>query len=204
MMTYIATRLGRAILTIFLVLTFSFAILASTGDPALLIMSADAPPEAIEAFREHYGLNASVWQQYVGYLRNLLQGNMGQSLRDGRDAWDVVAERIPLTLALTLPAFALKVSIGIPAGIYAALHRNSFLDRMVMMISVAGYTVPSFVLGLVLVLVFAVKLGVLPSGGQDTWRHAILPIITLGTAGAAVIARYTRSAMLEVLGQPYI
>ena len=204
MLTYIATRLGRAILTIFLVLTFSFTILAATGDPALLILSADAPPEAIEAFREHYGLNASVWQQYLGYLHNLVRGNMGQSLRDGRDAWAVVAERIPLTLALTLPAFFLKVSIGIPAGIYAALHRNSFLDRTVMMLSVAGYTVPSFVLGLILVLVFAVKLGVLPSGGQDTWRHAILPIITLGTAGAAIIARYTRSAMLEVLGQPYI
>lgn len=204
MLAYIATRLGRAIFTIFLVLTFSFTILAATGDPALLIMSVDAPPEAIEAFRERYGLDASVWQQYIGYLGNLLQGNFGQSLRDGRDAWDVVVERIPLTLALTVPAFLLKIGIGIPAGIYAALHRNSFLDRLVMMISVAGYTVPSFVLGLILILIFAVNLGVLPSGGQDTWRHAILPIVTLGTAGAAIIARYTRSAMLEVLGQPYI
>jgi peptide/nickel transport system permease protein len=109
-----------------------------------------------------------------------------------------------MTLAITLPAFLLKILIGVPAGIYAALRRNSWVDRLVMMFSVAGYTVPSFVLALVLVLVFAVKLSWLPSGGYETWRHAILPIITLGTGGAAVLARFTRSAMLEVLGQPYI
>jgi ABC-type antimicrobial peptide transport system permease subunit len=89
-------------------------------------------------------------------------------------------------------------------GIYAALHRGSLADRVVMMLSVAGFTIPSFVLGLTLVLIFAVKLGWLPSGGQDSWRHAILPIITLGIGGAAVLARFTRSAMLEVLGQPFI
>ncbi|MFM9940796.1 MAG: ABC transporter permease [Hyphomicrobiaceae bacterium] len=204
MASYMLSRLGRAALTILLVLTFSFTILASTGDPALLIMSVDAPPEAIEAFRKQYGLDAPVWQQYLGYLKNLVEGNMGKSLRDGRDAWAVVVERIPMTLALTLPAFALKIAIGVPAGIYAALHRNSFADRLVMMFSVAGCTVPSFVLALLLVLVFAVNLGWLPSGGYETWRHAILPVITLGTAGAAIIARYTRSAMLDVLGQPYV
>ncbi len=201
---YIASRFARALLTVFLVLAFSFTILASTGDPALLIMSVDAPPEAIEAFRKQYGLDAPIWQQFLGYLRNLVEGNLGRSLRDGRDAWVVVSERIPMTLAITLPAFALKVGIGVPAGIYAALHRNSTIDRLVMMLSVAGYTVPSFVLALVLVLVFAVKLGWLPSGGYETWKHGILPVITLGTAGAAIIARYTRSAMIEVLGQPYI
>ncbi len=113
-------------------------------------------------------------------------------------------ERIPATLALTLPAFVFKVALGIPAGIYAALHRGSAIDRAVMMTAVAGFTVPSFVLALLLVLVFAVQLGWLPSGGQDSWRHAILPIATLSLGGAAVLARFTRSAMLEVLGQPYI
>lgn len=201
---YLLSRLGRALLTIMLVLTFSFLILASTGDPALLIMSVDAPPEAIDAFRQQYGLDAPVWQQFTGYLGNLVQGNLGRSLRDGRDASAVVLERIPMTLVLMVPAFLLKIGLGVPAGIYAALHRNSTTDRLVMLLSVAGYTIPSFVLALVLVLVFAVKLGWLPSGGAETWRHAILPVVTLGTAGAAIIARYTRSAMLEVLGQPYI
>jgi peptide/nickel transport system permease protein len=115
-----------------------------------------------------------------------------------------VVERIPATLALTLPAFFLKLAIGIPAGIHAALHRNSVTDRVLMSLAVAGYTVPSFVLGLVLVLIFAVGLGWLPSGGNQTWQHALLPILTLALGGAAVLARFTRSAMLEVLGQPYM
>ena len=115
-----------------------------------------------------------------------------------------MAERIPATLQLTLPALALKVGLGVPAGIYAALHRNSVIDRAVMTFAVAGFTVPSFVLGLVLVLVFAVQLGWLPSGGQESWRSVILPVISMGLGGAGILARFTRSAMLEELGQPYI
>ncbi|MBP6816575.1 MAG: ABC transporter permease [Burkholderiaceae bacterium] len=204
MLSYFATRLLRALITIFLVLSFAFVILRLSGDPAMLIMSPDAPPEALEAFRRGWGLDAPLWKQYLGFFMNLLQGNFGQSMRDSSPAMDLVIERIPATLAITLPAFALKLLIGIPAGIFAALHRNSLADRLVMSLSVAGYTIPSFVLGLVLVLIFAVGLGWLPSGGNLTWQHAILPIVTLSLGGAAVLARFTRSAMLEVMGQPYI
>ncbi|MEI8145315.1 MAG: ABC transporter permease [Alphaproteobacteria bacterium] len=204
MLSYVASRTGRAFLTILLVLTFAFFILQSTGDPAILILSADAPPEAIEAFRKEWGLDAPLWKQYLGYLWNLTGGNLGRSMRDGRDAWDVVSERIPITLAITLPALVIKVVIGISGGVLAALYRNTWIDRMVMAFAVTGYTVPSFVLGLMLMLVVSVQWGLLPSAGADSWRHAILPIITLGVAGAAVLARFTRSAMLEVLGQPYI
>ena len=204
MTRYLLVRLGRALLTIFLVLSFAFLILRASGDPALLILSPDAPPEAVEAFRKGWGLDAPLWRQYVGYFINLAQGNLGQSMRDGSSAWDLLADRIPATLLITVPALFLKLLIGVPAGIYAALHRNSLADRLVMSLSVAGYTVPSFVLGLVLVLVFAVRLQWLPSGGDGSIVHAILPIITLSLGGAAVLARFTRSAMLEVLGQPYV
>jgi peptide/nickel transport system permease protein len=204
MLRYLASRGARALITIFLVLSFAFIILRLSGDPALLILSPDAPPEALEAFRQGWGLDAPLWKQYLGYFVNILEGNLGQSMRDGRPAIDLVLERIPATLAITLPAFALKLLIGIPAGIFAALNRNSLTDRLVMSLSVAGYTVPSFVLGLVLVLIFAVNLGWLPSGGFTSPMHAILPAVTLGMGGAAVLARFTRSAMLEVLGQPYI
>ncbi|NGM23779.1 ABC transporter permease [Roseomonas stagni] len=204
MIRFLGSRLLRAAVTIVMVVTFAFVVLRLSGDPAQIIMGADAPPEAVEAFRAAWGLDQPVWIQYFHYFGAILQGDLGRSMRDGRDAIVLVAERIPATLALTLPALAIKVGLGIPAGITAALHRNSFIDRAVMMLAVAGFTVPSFVLGLLLVLVFAVQLGWLPSGGQDSWRHAILPIITLGIGGAAVLARFTRSAMLEVLGQPYI
>jgi peptide/nickel transport system permease protein len=184
--------------------TFAFVVLRLSGDPALLIMSVDAPPEAIEAFRAAWGLDRPVWEQYVRYFVQVARGDLGQSMRDGRPALAVVMERVPATLALTLPAFALKLLLGVPAGIYAALNRNRLADRLTMVVSVAGFTVPSFVLALLLVLVFAVQLGWLPSGGAESWQHAILPVVTLGLAGAAVLARFTRSAMLEVLGQPYI
>lgn len=204
MLRYLLSRLLRAVLTIVAVVTFAFVVLRLSGDPALLIMSVDAPPEAVEAFRAAWGLDRPVWEQYLRYFIQVAQGNLGQSMRDGRPALTVVMERVPETLALTLPAFAMKLLIGIPAGIYAALNRNRLADRLTMVISVAGFTVPSFVLALILVLIFAVNLGWLPSGGAESWRHAILPVITLGLSGAAILARFTRSAMLEVLGQPYI
>jgi peptide/nickel transport system permease protein len=201
---HLLSRLLRAVLTIAAVVTFAFVVLRLSGDPALLIMSVDAPPEAVEAFRTAWGLGRPVWEQYLRYFVQVAQGNLGQSMRDGRPALTVVLERVPKTLALMLPAFAMKLLIGIPAGIYAALNRNRLADRLTMVISVAGFTVPSFVLALILVLIFAVNLGWLPSGGAESWRHAILPVITLGLSGAAILARFTRSAMLEVLGQPYI
>lgn len=204
MFRYLSFRLLRAVLTILLVVTFAFVVLRLSGDPALTILSPDAPPAAIAAFRHEWGLDQPIWVQYLDYFAAILHGNLGQSLRDGRSALQVVTERIPATLILTLPALAMKVLLGIPAGIYAALHRNSLADRAVMAGAVAGFTVPSFVLGLVLVLVFAVQLGWLPSGGQDSWQAAILPVVTLGLGGAGILARFTRSAMLEVLGQPYI
>ena len=204
MLRFIASRLARAAFTIAMVVTFAFIVLRLSGDPAQIIMGADAPPEAVDAFRTAWGLDEPIWVQYFSYFWAILQGDLGRSMRDGRDAIVLVTERIPATLALTLPALAIKICLGIPAGIYAALHRNSLADRVVMIIAVAGFTVPSFVLGLLLVLVFAVQLGWLPSGGQESWRHGILPVITLGLGGAAVLARFTRSAMLEVLGQPFI
>jgi peptide/nickel transport system permease protein len=204
MLRFLGTRLARAVLTLVLVVTFAFVVLRLSGDPALLIMSADAPPEAIAAFRRAWGLDDPLWVQYLNYFGAIFHGDLGQSMRDGRSAIDLVSERVPATLALTVPALLIKVCLGIPAGVQAALHRNSWIDRTVMFLAVAGFTVPSFVLGLLLVLLFAVQLGWLPSGGQDSWRHAILPVITLGMGGAAVLARFTRSAMLEVLGQPYM
>ena len=204
MLRFFGFRLLRAAITIVMVVTFAFVVLRLSGDPALLIMSVDAPPEAVEAFRIAWGLDEPLWVQYFKYFAAIFEGDLGRSMRDGRPALTLVVERIPATLALTIPALMMKLCIGIPAGITAALHRNSLLDRMVMALAVAGFTIPSFVLGLLLVLLFAVQLGWLPSGGQESWRHAILPVITLGVGGAAVLARFTRSAMLEVLGQPYI
>jgi peptide/nickel transport system permease protein len=204
MLRFALIRAARAALTVALVVTFAFVVLRLSGDPALLMMGPEAPPEAIAAFRTAWGLDQPIWRQYLGYFAAIARGDLGVSMRDGRPAIGLVLERIPATLALTLPALALKLLIGIPAGVGAALCRGGAFDRAVMVMAVFGFAVPGFVLALVLALVFSVKLGWLPSGGQDGIANAVLPVVTLGLGGAAALARFTRSAMLEVLGQPYI
>ncbi|MBZ9602960.1 ABC transporter permease [Phyllobacterium chamaecytisi] len=204
MLRFAAIRILRAVLTIALVVTFAFLVLRLSGDPARSIMGDDASPEAMAAFRREWGLDQPLWAQYLHYFAAILHGELGRSMRGGGPALDLVLGRIPATLMLTLPALLMKLAIGIPAGIYAALHRDSAIDRAVMVTAVAGYTVPSFVLGLVLVQVLAIWFAWLPTGGTGSLQHLILPIITLGVGGAAVLARFVRSAMLEVLGQPYI
>lgn len=204
MLRFLTFRLLRALVTIVMVVTFAFIVLRLSGDPAMVIMGADAPPEAVDAFRAAWGLDQPIWVQYVAFFEAIFTGDLGNSMRDGRPAVVLVAERVPATLALTVPALFIKLLVGIPAGVYAALHRNSAIDRAVMVFAVTGFAMPSFILGLLLVLVFAVSLGWLPSGGQGTWAHAVLPTITMGLGGAALLARFTRSAMLEVLGQSYI
>lgn len=204
MLRFTFAKITRAGLTILLVMSFAFVVLRMSGDPAQALLGPDAPQDAVEAFRARWGLNDPLWQQYLAYIRQILKFDFGISMRDHSPALDLVIERIPATLSITVPALMLKICIGIPAGVYAALHRDSIADRGVILMSIFGFTIPSFVLALVLVLVFAVTLDWLPSGGQDTWRHAILPIATLSIGGIGILARFSRSAMIEVLGQPYI
>ncbi|EJF89292.1 ABC transporter permease [Bartonella tamiae] len=204
MFFFFSTRILRAFITIFLVITFAFFVLRLSGDPAQIILGPEASQQAVVAFQKSWGLDAPLWQQFTGYVYAVLQGDFGVSMRDGRKAFDMVLERIPATLFITLPALLLKLAIGIPAGVYAALHRDSKMDRFVMGLSVLGFTMPSFVLGLYLVLIFSVQLGWLPSGGQEGVQYAILPILTIGLGGAAVLARFSRSAMIEILSRPYI
>lgn len=204
MIRFVSLRLLRALVTILAVMTFAFVVLRMSGDPAEVLLGPDVPQNVIDAFRKQWGLDAPLWQQYLSYLGAIFSGDFGLSMRDRSPAIDLVMERIPATLQLTIPALLLKLGIGIPAGIYAALHRDSAVDRGVIFLAILGFTIPSFVMGLVLVLIFAVTLGVLPSGGIGTWQHAILPAITISIGGIGILARFSRSAMIEVLGQPYI
>ncbi|MAC79701.1 MAG: ABC transporter permease [Rhodobacteraceae bacterium] len=204
MITFVLIRLCRAVVTVLAVMTFAFVVLRMSGDPAQVLMGPDVPKEAIDAFRKQWGLDAPLWQQYLSYFKAILTGDFGLSMRDRSPAIDLVLERVPATLQLTIPALILKLCIGIPAGIYAALHRDSAVDRGVILLAILGFTIPSFVMGLVLVLIFAVTLHALPSGGIGTWQHAILPAITMSIGGIGILARFSRSAMIEVMGQPYI
>ncbi|MHA6692915.1 ABC transporter permease [Devosia sp. A449] len=205
MFMFILSRLLRALATLFIIVTFAFVILRIAGDPVARFYDvATTPPEVIAAFRIEWGLDKPLWQQFTNYIGSVLTGDLGNSMRESRPALVTVLARLPLTLQLAVPVLFLKVLIGVTIGIFAALHRNSIIDRALMMISVLGITVPTFVIGLVLAMIFAVQLRWLPSGGYTELRHMILPVATMTIAGSAVIARYTRSAMLEVLGQPFV
>lgn len=204
MTRFIAVKLARALLTILLVMTFAFVVLRLSGDPAQVLLGPDAPQDAVDAFRARWGLEDPLWQQYLAYLKQLAMLDFGISMRDHSPAIQLVMDRVPSTLALTIPALLLKICIGIPAGVYAALHRDSAVDRGVIMLAIFGFTIPSFVLGLVLVLIFAVNLGWLPAGGQGGWQYTVLPIAAMSIGGIGILARFSRSAMIEVLGQPYI
>lgn len=204
MISFMLSRLLRAVVTILAVMTFAFVVLRLSGDPAQVMLGPDVPLSSVEAFRAQWGLDQPLWVQYIAYLQSIVTGDFGISMRDRAPAIDLVLERVPSTLQLTVPALLLQLGIGIPAGVYAALHRQSAVDRGVILLAVLGFTIPSFVLGLLLVLVFAVTLGVLPSGGYGGWQHALLPALTMSIGGIGVLARFSRSAMIEVMGQPYV
>jgi peptide/nickel transport system permease protein len=204
MLLFLTHRIARALLTVLIVVAGAFVALRLTSDPAVVVLGPDAPPAAVAAFRKAWGLDQPVWQQFFYYVAGLLRGEFGRSLLDGSEVLPLVGSRVLVTLEIMIPALLLGIVTGVSAGVYAALRHGTPRDRLVMAGAIAGFTVPHFVLGLVLVLVFAVHLGWLPSGGNDSWRSAILPVITLSTGWAAVLARFTRSSVVEVLGQPYI
>jgi len=202
--TSIGIRIIRAFFTVFLLVTFVFVILRLSGDPAIQMLGIDVDPSALAAFRERWGLDKSLWEQYFSYLINLTQGDFGYSFIGDRPVWDVVVERLPKTLALMGLTTILTLGIGITAGIYAALNRNTAADRITMGISVASFSLPNFVVGIFLILIFGVMLRWLPTSGSETALHYVLPVLTMATADAAIFARFSRSAMLEVLSSPFM
>jgi len=201
---FLCIKLLRGILTVLIVLTFVFVVLRLSGDPVDALVGDDAMPDIIDYYRELYGLDKPIWEQYVLYLRNILNGDLGFSYRDERDAIEVVLERVPKTIQLGVTAFLGSLLIGIPLGIVAALYRNTAIDRFTMGFAVLGFSLPNFFLGILLILTFAMHFRILPSSGSGGWQHMVMPVITLATAGAGSLARFARSSMLEVLSESYI
>ncbi|WP_375740161.1 ABC transporter permease [Pseudomonas boanensis] len=201
---YCLQKLLRALLTVLLIVSTVFIVLRLSGDPAIYVLGLDADPRALDAFRQQWGLDQPLWQQYVQFLGNCLQGDFGYSYFEERDAMVAVLERLPATVLLMGVTGICTLLIGIPAGIWAALHRNSWIDRLTMLLSVAGFSLPNFVFGILLILLFSITWQILPTGGSGSWQHLVMPVLTMTLAEAAVLARFTRSAMLEALSQPYM
>jgi peptide/nickel transport system permease protein len=204
MMRFLAKRGLRAILTLAICVSVVFVVLRLSGDPTDVLLPEETPAEVKAEYRERWGLNRSIPEQYGRYLAAVAQGDLGISFADGRAALEVVAEAVPNTLLLAASALALALAVGLTLGIAAALNRNTVIDRIVMGIAVLGFSMPTFFLGILLILLFALTLRWLPSSGTDTWWHLIMPTLTLAAGLVGKIARFSRTAMLDVLGQPYI
>jgi peptide/nickel transport system permease protein len=186
-----------------MIIVFAMVRLAP-GDPALLLAGEFASPETIELMRERLGLNESLPVQFARFTSGVLQGDLGRSTRSNREVTADLAIFFPNTIELALGAIAVAVLLGIPSGILASLRPNSWVDLAIMLGALIGVSMPVFWFGLLAILIFSVELGWFPVAGRGSLLHLVLPSITLGLSSMAIIARMTRSSMLEVLNQDYI
>ncbi|MBG6073767.1 MULTISPECIES: glutathione ABC transporter permease GsiC [unclassified Polaromonas] len=174
------------------------------GDPARMAAGQDADQATVELVRQELGLDRPLPEQFVTYFKRVAQGDLGTSLRTRRPVSTEIAERFMPTLLLTLTSMVWAVIFGMAVGISSAVFRNQWPDRLGMTIAVSGISFPAFALGMLLMQVFSVKLGWFPTVGADTWKHYVLPSITLGAAVAAVMARFTRASFVEVIQEDFV
>ncbi|BBV31549.1 glutathione ABC transporter permease GsiC [Citrobacter werkmanii] len=205
MLNYVFKRLLGLIPTLLIVavLVFLFVHLLP-GDPARLIAGPEADAEVIELVRKQLGLDQPLHIQFWHYMTNVLQGDFGTSMVSRRPVAEEIASRFMPSLWLTIASMAWAVLFGMTVGIIAAVWRNRWPDRLSMTLAVTGISFPAFALGMLLMQIFSVELGWLPTVGADTWLHYILPSITLGAAVAAVLARFTRASFVDVLSEDYM
>ena len=205
MIQYIFWRLLRIFPIVLLVVTLVFGLFRLVpGDPARLIAGATATEESVERVRKQLGFDRPLYEQYAIYLVGIPQGKMGYSGVYRKDALPVILQHIPPTLALLGSAMLVTVLIGIPAGIVSAVYRGSWLDHAVSFFVTSMLSIPNFWLGLVMISYFSVTLGWLPSFGYTGWRSLIMPTIAVAARIIAIVARMTRSSMLEVMQRDYV
>jgi len=201
---YLLRRLLQSLVVLFGVSCVVFFILYLTGDPALVLLPPDASAEDVIRFREVMGFNDPFIVQYGRFLGGAIRGDFGQSIRHGEPAFDLVLERMPATFELAGAGLLIALCLAIPAGIISAVRRNTVADYVATVIALLGQSMPTFWLGIMLILVFSVQFNLLPSSGRGGIQHLVLPAVTLGLFTTARITRLTRSGMLEVLNQDYI
>ncbi len=197
-------RIARSVFTLWLVVTVIFVVLRLSGDPAAAMLGPDASVEAQEAFRTRHGLDDSIVVQYVRYLQNLFTGELGESMQYGRSVSELFIQRLPATLELAAAAVVIALVVGIPAGVIAAMKRNSVWDRGTMFLVFAGQSAPGFFVGILLIYFLSMQLGWLPSSGRGDPAQLVMPAVTLATGLLAALARMTRSSVLEVSTADYI
>jgi len=204
MKKFIIKRLGLALVSLFLLSVTIFLLMRVTGDPAVLLAEPGASAADLDAIRQQFGLDQPLWWQYISFIGHLCRGDFGQSFYYRTDVFELYLSRLPASLLLAAAAMAFSLIIGIPTGIIAAVRVNQWWDSVGKIFALLGLSMPSFWVGLVMILFFSVYLGWLPSSGSGTLLHLVMPSIALGWVFAAAHMRLTRSSMLEVLGSEYV
>jgi ABC-type dipeptide/oligopeptide/nickel transport system permease component len=205
MLRYLASRLLYTVPVLWLVVSVVFLLIHLVpGDPIQQMLGENAASTDVEAVRHAYGLDVSIGRQYLNYWKGVLHGDLGRSMGFDQKVARIIAQRYPQTLQLTIAAMLVALLISIPAGVRSARRRNRWDDRLLSFVSLLGLSFPNFALGPILILFFAIRLGLVPVSGSGTVAHLVLPAITLGGSLAAILTRMVRTAMLEELGQDYI
>lgn len=204
MKRFLLLRVVQSLITILLVMFVVFVAARVAGDPVTLLVDFDASQEDIDELKGELGLNDPLPVQFVDFVGDAIRGDFGTSFRTSRPAMDEVIERVPASVQLAALSLVFAIAISIPLGVLAAITRGSSLDVFARFLALVGQAAPNFWVGLMLIFFFSVRLHWLPTGGRGGLDHMILPAITLGTAGAASLARLTRSAMLDVLNSDYV
>ena len=205
MLRYLALRLLYTLPVVWLVVSLVFLLIHLVpGDPILQMLGESAPATDIQAARHQYGLDVPLGQQYLHYWKGVLHGDLGPSVRFNQSVTSLIAQRYPYTLQLTIAALVVAILLSVPAGVRSARRRDRWDDRLLSVVSLFGLSFPNFALGPILILFFAINLGLLPVSGSGTFAHLVLPAITMGGALAAILTRMVRTSMLEELGQDYV
>ena len=204
MKKFIVKRLGLALVTLFLLSLTIFLSMRVTGDPAVLLAEPGASAADLDAIRQQFGLDRPLWTQYVSFIAHLVRGDFGQSFYYRTDVFELYLSRLPASLLLACAAMSFSLIIGIPTGIIAAVRVNQWWDSAGKIFALLGLSMPSFWVGLIMILFFSVYLGWLPSSGSGTVLHLVMPSIALGWVFAAAHMRLMRSSMLDVLGSEYV
>ena len=204
MKKFIVKRLGLALVSLFLLSMTIFLLMRITGDPAVLLAEPGASAADLDAIRKQFGLDQPLWTQYASFITHLVRGDFGQSFYYRTDVFELYLSRLPASLLLASAAMTFSLLVGIPTGIIAAVRVNQWWDSAGKLFALLGLSMPSFWVGLIMILFFSVYLGWLPSSGSGTVLHLVMPAIALGWVFAATHMRLTRSSMLEVLGSEYV
>ena len=205
MSKYLFQRVLYTLPVVWLVVSVVFLLIHMVpGDPIQQMLGEGAASVDIAATRHAYGLDVPLATQYMRYWRGVARGDLGRSLRFDQNVTPLILQRYPATLKLTVAALLFALLLSIPAGVRSARRRDRWDDRVLSFVSLLGLSFPNFAMGPILILLFAIFLGWLPVSGSGTWRHIILPAVTMGGALAAILTRMVRTAMLEELGQDYI